>query len=162
MKAVIVYYSMSGNTASTAEKIAAALDADLLRIDPVKNYPDKGFRKFFWGGKSAVMGETPALQPYGFEADKYDLIIIGTPVWAANITPPVRSFIKEQKTALIGKKIAAFACQSGNGAEKAFTKLEQYLEGDPLRAKLILTEPVDSRANIQKIKDFCDILTAQS
>ena len=50
MKTAVVYYSMSGNTELAAERIAAVLGADLIRLTPVKAYPDKGFRKFFWGG----------------------------------------------------------------------------------------------------------------
>ena len=63
MKTAIVFYSMSGNTAMTAEKLAEALSADLIEIRPQHAYPDKGFRKFLWGGKSAVMAETPELEP---------------------------------------------------------------------------------------------------
>ena len=63
MKTLIVYYTLEGNTHYTAKKIASAIGADVLRIKPVKTYPKKGFRKFFWGGKSAVMAETPELAP---------------------------------------------------------------------------------------------------
>ena len=49
-------------------------------IKPVKTYPKKGFRKFFWGGKSAVMAETPELEPYKFDASSYDRIVFGFPV----------------------------------------------------------------------------------
>ncbi|MDO5390117.1 MAG: hypothetical protein Q4F24_03355 [Eubacteriales bacterium] len=31
-----------------------------------KAYPDKGAKRFIWGGMSAVMGEKPALHPYEF------------------------------------------------------------------------------------------------
>ena len=55
MRTAIVYYSMSGNTAAAAKKVAEGLRADLIEIKPEKAFPDKGFRKFFWGGKSAVM-----------------------------------------------------------------------------------------------------------
>ena len=30
----------------------------------MKAYPTKGFRKFLWGGKSAVMAEKPKLLPF--------------------------------------------------------------------------------------------------
>ena len=70
MGTVIVYYSMLGNCEMVAEKIAEKLDADIIRIEPDKSYPDKGAKKFLWGGKSAVMGERPALKPYKFEASK--------------------------------------------------------------------------------------------
>ena len=80
MRTAVVYYSMSGNTAITAEKLAEGTGADLIRIAPEKAYPDRGFRKFLWGGKSAVMAETPVLQPYTFDAEQYDLVILGFPV----------------------------------------------------------------------------------
>ena len=156
MKTLIVYYSLEGNTAYAAEKIASALGSDTLRLEPVKAYPDSGFRKFFWGGKSAVMAETPELQPYGFSADVYDRIIFGFPVWAGNVTPPIRTFIKENR--LTGKHIAAFACESGAGAEKAFGKLKAALGIDRLDAELILIDPKakPSAENEQKLNAFCE------
>ena len=93
MKTLIVYYTLEGNTHYAAKKIASLLDADMLRIKPVKTYPRKGFRKFLWGGKSAVMAETPELEPYTFDASAYDRIVFGFPVWAGNVTPPLRTFI---------------------------------------------------------------------
>ena len=71
MKTIIVYYSLEGNTEYAAGKIASGLCADILRIEPVKTYPSSGFSKFFWGGKSAVMAETPRLMPYDFNSDAY-------------------------------------------------------------------------------------------
>ena len=47
MKTAVVYYSMSGNTQQTAEKIADALGADLIRIEPKKEYRPKVFANSF-------------------------------------------------------------------------------------------------------------------
>ena len=156
MRTAVVYYSMSGNTAETAKKIADAAGADLVEIRPVKAYPDKGVRKFLWGGKSAVMAETPALQPYDFRAEDYDRIIIGFPVWASNMAPPVRTFVKENMASLQGRHIAAFACQSGNGAEKAFRKLAECLGRESLDTTLILIDPKDrpKAENERRLQDF--------
>ena len=131
---------MTGNVKFAAEKLSAALKADLLRVEPVKAYPDKGFKKFFWGGKSAVMGEAPALEPYSFSADDYDLIVFGFPVWAGTFAPPLRTFISENRGALSSKRIAALACSSGGNAAKAFEKLSA-LAGKELEASLSLTDP---------------------
>lgn len=163
MKTAVVYYSMSGNTRQTAEKIAAALGADLIRIEPVKEYPSKGFKKFLWGGKSAVMGDTPALQPYRFDGD-YDTVIIGTPLWAGTMTPPIRSFIMENKEKLSGKSIAAFVCCAGGDTAKAFEKLRQCLEVNVLEAQLELVDPKDkpSESNEKKLNAFCEQLKATS
>ena len=158
MRTLIVYYSLEGNTEWAARRIAAELGADTLRLEPVKAYPSSGFKKFFWGGKSAVMAETPALMPYTFNAEDYDRIVFGFPVWAGNVTPPIRTFVKEQN--LTGKRIAAFACQSGAGAEKAFGKLKAALGIDTLEAELVLIDPKDkpSAENDRKLEAFCEKL----
>ena len=158
MKTLIVYYTLEGNTHYAAKKIASLLDADMLRIKPVKTYPRKGFRKFLWGGKSAVMAETPELEPYTFDASAYDRIVFGFPVWAGNVTPPLRTFIKEND--LSGKRFAAFACQSGAGAEKAFEKLKTALGIRELDAELVLIDPKakPDPINEKKISGFCEKL----
>lgn len=141
MKVLIVYYSMSGNVKRTAERIAAKTGADLLQLHPVKAYPDKGAKKYLWGGRSALMGDTPKLQPYIFDADKYDTVVFGTPVWASSVTPPLRTFIKENKEKLKGKACAAFVCFMGGGDQKAFQKLKKALETETLAAEMTLNEP---------------------
>ena len=158
MTTLIVYYSLGGNTEYAAKIIASKLGADTLRIEPEKAYPDSGFRKFFWGGKSAVMAETPPLRPYAVDAARYDRIVLGFPVWAGNVTPPIRTFVRDNT--LKGKRVAAFACQSGAGAEKAFGRLKAVLGVDELEAELILIDPKSkpSAENDRKIGAFCDRL----
>ena len=151
MKTLIVYYSLGGNTDFAAQRIAALTGADALRIEPVKAYPGSGFRKFLWGGKSAIMEETPALQPYSLRPRDYGRVVFGFPVWAGNMAPPIRSFVKEND--LSGKRIGA-------GAEKALSKLKACLDIDRLEAELILIDPKDkpSAANDEKIAAFCRAL----
>ena len=103
MKSLVVYYSMSGNCEMVAEKIKEIAGADVLRVEPEKTFPDSGFKKFFWGGKSAVMGDTPALKPYEFDASLYDTIVIGFPVWASRMAPPLKTFVADNAGALKGK-----------------------------------------------------------
>ena len=160
MKTAVIYYSMSGNCEYTAEWINSEIGADLIRLEPEKAYPDSGFRKFFWGGKSAVMGEMPKLKPYDFDSTKYERVIFGFPVWASNPTPPIRTFIHENLEALHGKKIAAFACCSGGGAEKALEKLKKMLQTDMLEAEMILIDPKEKQEpqNVERIKAFCEKL----
>ncbi len=163
MKTAIVYYSLEGNTQYTADKIANILketcEIDILRIEPEKSYPNKGFKKFFWGGKSAVMAETPTLQPYEFDAAQYDRMIFGTPVWASTFTPPIRTFINENP-AVKEKQIAVFTCFSGGGADKALKKLKEYLCVESFAAELILVDPKDKvkEEDNALIAEFCNKL----
>ena len=156
MKTAIIYYTMSENTKYAAEKIAEILGADLIQISPQKAYKDKGFVKFIWGGRSALMGEAPKLMPYQFDAASYDRIILGTPIWASTFAPPIRSFIRENPM-ISQKELGAFACCGGGDTGKAFLKLKELLSIPELKAELVLIDPKDKPApvNESKIQSFC-------
>lgn len=62
MKSIVVFYSLEGNTRMIAQAIAKETGADLLELRPKQEIPKKGFRKFFWGGKSVVFREQPDLE----------------------------------------------------------------------------------------------------
>lgn len=147
MKIAVVYYSLSGNVQYVADAISARFGAQVVRLVPQKAYPDKGFRKFFWGGKSAVMGEKPPLEPYDFDVD-CDLVVIGSPVWASTFAPPVRTFIEDNASVLHGKRIAAFMCLSGGGGDKALAKLQKQLGVDNFAATALLVDPKDKPTEV--------------
>ena len=106
------------------------------------------------------MAEKPELQPYTFQPEIYDRIMFGFPVWAGNVAPPLHTFVQENLEAFKGKRIAAFACQSGSGAEKALRKLKAYLDVENMEAELVLIDPKakPSPENEKRIKAFCDRL----
>ncbi|MBO4770085.1 MAG: NAD(P)H-dependent oxidoreductase [Clostridia bacterium] len=160
MKTIVVFYSLNGNTAFAADRIATTLKADLLALETVKPYPKKGFAKFFHGGKAAVFGDEPELQPFNADLSGYDLILLGTPVWAGTFSPPLRSFCHLAKSCLGDKIIAAFASSSGGSAEKAFKKLENEV-GYQFSATLHLVDPLThpNEGNEKRISDFCRALS---
>lgn len=159
MKTAVVYYSMMGNSRYVAQKVAEALGADMIPLTPVKAYPDSGFRMFFWGGKSAVMGEKPKLEPYAFDASAYDLVILGGPVWAGTFAPPLRTFMAENRNGLQGKRVAAFFCCSG-GPGKVVEKFAAFCPAGKPEPAVILVDPKDkpSGENAEKIRAFCHAL----
>lgn len=158
MKTLLVYYSLEGNTKYVADKIKEKTGADLLRLTPKKSYHDKGFAKFFWGGKSAIMAEKPELEEYDVDLAGYERIVFGFPVWASNYTPPLRTFIEDNKEKLTGKKYAAYACQGGSGAEKALAKLAKSLGIETIEHTAVFNDPKARMApeKDQQIEAFCD------
>ena len=160
MKNLIIYYSLEGNTGYVADKIKSRIGADMLFLVPKKAYHDKGLAKFFWGGKSAVMAEKPTLEGYNVNLAEYDRIIFGFPVWASNYTPPLRTFIEDNAEALKGKRFAAFACQSGSGAEKALGKLAKDLGISGFEQTAVFIDPKTkpSEEKNANINAFCDVL----
>ena len=163
MKTLIVYFSLEGNTEYVADIMSKENGADLLRLIPKKAYHDKGFAKFFWGGKSAVMAEKPELEEYSVDLSQYERIVFGFPVWASNITPPIRTFIEDNAAAIKGKKFAAFACQSGSGAQKAFAKLAKELGISEIEKTAVFIDPKarhDDSKDTQ-IHEFCSELAGE-
>ena len=162
MKTLIVYYSLEGNTEYAAKKVAERIGADTLRLIPKDEYKDKGFAKFFYGGKSAIMKEVPALETYNIDLSEYDRVIFGFPVWAGNFTPPLRTFILDQREHLRGKRFSAFACQSGRGGERAISKLAVFLRIETFDETAVFIDP-KARHNSETeeaIASFCGRLGA--
>lgn len=125
-KVLIVYYSLTGNTRFIAEILKDSMKADLLELKPINELnPDSG-TKFVWGGAQATMKMKPKLKPIDINPMEYDLVIIGTPVWAWTITPPIRSFLSRFN--LTEKKVALLTCSAGSG-DKAMERFKKALKG---------------------------------
>ena len=161
MNTAIVYFSLEGNTKYVAEKIAKSLDADIIKLIPVKEYPTGKVSKFFWGGKSATFKEIPKLEAYRFDSKNYDLVLLGTPIWAGTFAPPLRTFIRENK--LAGKKVAFFSCSGGGSAEKCFEHLENEISDCTVLSTLRLIDPLkNAKPDVdERIIDFCKKLKTE-
>lgn len=156
MKIALVYYSLDENTAFAAEKIGLRLGADILRLKPEKEYPTDKIAKYFWAGKSAAFQEAPRLRPFNFDINNYDVIILGTPVWAGTFAPPMRTFIRAHTWE--GRKVALFASCSGGGTEKCFQQLRHETRGSIKLPTLRLIDPMrNAGAELDTaIAGFCE------
>lgn len=110
-KKIIVFYTYTGHTKYIAEIIRKKLDCDMVEIKPKKPY-SKNYDlvvKEYQNNESAK--ETPEIEKIDVDINKCDEIIVGSPVWWYTITPPIRTFLKEND--LSGKKIIPFATNAG-------------------------------------------------
>jgi len=94
-KILIVYYSLTGNTQFIAETLRDTIEADILELKPIKELKANSGTRFMWGGYQSTMKKKPKLMDFDINPLEYDLIILGTPVWAWNISPPMRSFLSK-------------------------------------------------------------------
>jgi len=155
MNTIIVYYSLEGNTEFAAHEIAVVLEAATFKIEPVKAYSAINGAKYFWGGKDVLLGVRPQLKPYQFQADDYDIIIIGTPIWAGGCAPPINTFLAQNN--LKGKKIGLFATSGSGNAEKCFEKMKRQIGAEQNIPTVSLREPAKglSASDQQRIDNFC-------
>lgn len=140
MKAIVIYYSLEGHTQIVAKEIARELNCDIFKLKPQKPYPNKGFKKYFFGGFAAMTRKTPKLESLP-EIENYDTIILGTPIWAGKPTPPIRSLITGINIA--DKKIALFASSGSGNAVDAFAELKVELSGNELLGTLSVKDKED-------------------
>lgn len=111
MKSLVVYYSLGGNTRQVALRIARSMRSDVLEISTVKEYPDDYDMLVSLGQKEVESGYMPQLKPYALTLDKYDAILIGTPVWWYTYAPAVKKFISGLSWK--DKKVYPFATNGG-------------------------------------------------
>jgi flavodoxin len=91
VKALVLYYSRSGHTRKAAEEIATALGAD---IEELKDNSNRGGPiGFLKSGREARAGATVTLEPLSHDPSAYDVVVVGTPVWASTMSSPVRTLL---------------------------------------------------------------------
>ena len=94
----------------------------------------------------------------GHDPADFDLVVIGTPVWAARVAPPVRSFIEKNRGKL--KNVALFCTEGSTNGAHALGQAAELIGSAP-RAELIVTEAeLASGAYRGKVEEFVKAITA--
>ncbi len=119
-KAVVVYYSLEGNTKKIAEYMSSKFDIDILEVLSRKEYPRYGAKKYLVGGLDVFKKVMPEIEDIDIE--RYDAVFLGSPVWAGTFAPPIRTLIRSGK--LEGKDIHYFYTHKG-GAMNASSRIEE-------------------------------------
>ncbi len=125
MKTLVVYYSYTQKTAWVAKAIAAELKADIRPIEDLKR--PSMFRAFVAGGFAAMKGKTWDLKPMDLNLKDYDMIYVGSPVWANAPAPPLNTFL--ENTEFSGKKVAVFVTMGGSDGSKAISRISEKIVG---------------------------------
>ena len=133
MKAIILYYSRSGNT----EKYAKALQKD-LGIQAVKIEPEEAYGNYIMSC-FRVMKENPDLSGY-------DTIFLGYPVWAQDVPAFVQEFVRQCDTA--GKTIIPFATYGMSGINWTMKTLHKLFPDSEI--KLPFDNGVVKKGNYEK------------
>ena len=121
-----IYYSRTGHTKKAMEEIAEALGAELVEI--TDGVDRKGLMGALRSGRDAMRRECLPLQAFQTEKalGEYQLVIVGTPVWAGRCSSVIRSFLKQH-----GKKLrrAAYIITrySEDKSEQVFDQMDQYV-----------------------------------
>ena len=148
MKVMIVYYSRTGNTRLVAEKIA---DGSRAEIEEIRDKENRGgVFGFLKSGHEAIFKKFVDIRPINKNPEEYDLVAIGSPVWAGGLSSPVRSYM-----ALYGRKIknVAFFVTYGVNKGKIFGHMED-LSNSPIATLEVKEKEVKSGEYTEKVEMF--------
>lgn len=135
MRILVAYYSSTGHTKQIAEAIGKACGADLEQIQDVESRA--GFLGYLRSARQAVMKQACKIRDVAKDPSHYDLVLLGTPVWAWNLSPPMRAYISERASKF---RVVGFFCTEGGAGGAGVFKQMAELSGKQPAATLIVTE----------------------
>ena len=156
MNGLIVYFSRTGRTRNVAEAIKALTGFDIEEIKEAKGRGGPiGWLK---SGMESTRRMLPRIEALQHDQASYDLVVIGTPIWAANMSSPVRAYVTRHGSDI--KKAALFCTGDGDNPEKAFAPITELLGKEPIATMGLIGEERESETATQRIEVFVADLRA--
>jgi len=146
----IVYYTRSGNTQWVAHELARRLSADLFPIEDTRSR--RGVLGFLRSLFEALGHREVRIIAPDIALAGYRTVVIATPVWASNVSSPVRTWLKRFAPTL--PDVAYICTYGGSGAESVLAELTRLAGKGPV-AQLALRETEIRMATCgAKLDDF--------
>jgi menaquinone-dependent protoporphyrinogen IX oxidase len=124
---LIVYYSRTHTTSWVASSLGAILGADVETLREARGQPET--RSYARCATDAIFARRTALVEGAFDAAAYDMVVVGTPVWYASMSSPVRSFLARTSGGL--REVAFFVTCGGFLPERALHQMANASERAP-------------------------------
>jgi menaquinone-dependent protoporphyrinogen IX oxidase len=151
---LVVYYSRTGTTRKVAQSLAAALSCDCEEIVEAGSRGGMlGYlRSVVEARRQAPSRITPAVR----DPSRYDLVVIGTPVWAWSLSSPVRAYLLANKSKL--PAVAFFCTLGGAGSDQAFRQMREVVGKPPIDSIAVTAGDVASANEAPRIAPFVEAL----
>lgn len=154
MKTLVVYYSRTGNTRRVARRIANGLEADVEEIEDSKDRD--GVIGFLKGGKDSLFRNRTELEELTKMPRDYDLILVGTPVWAGTACPAVLTWLERFSDDL--GDAGFFLTTRTTGKEKTFTEMAEVSGATPHKTLAITASEIKSGEWVPPTEEFVEEL----
>nr|WP_175948313.1 flavodoxin [Burkholderia pyrrocinia] len=149
---LVVFYSRSETTAVVARQLAAELDADCERLQETDNRRRSGAIGYLCSLADVVHHRVADLRPTPCQPSAYDIVVIGTPVWAGRASTPVSTWLAHHGHAL---RSAAFFCtMGGRGDQTAFGQMEALVLHRPVSTCAISRRDIRDGTASEKLSGF--------
>lgn len=122
-KALILYFSQSGNTQTVANFIHDKVGGDIIKLETAEEYPNDYNELLDYAQNEQRQNARPELKTKIDNIEEYDLIFLGYPNWWGDMPMPIYTFLDEYD--LSGKTIAPFITHGGSGLSGTPNKIKQ-------------------------------------
>ncbi|MGZ4941648.1 MAG: flavodoxin family protein [Halobacteriota archaeon] len=112
-------------------------------------------------GRNARAKKLTTLAGIKHDPALYDLVILGTPIWAYALSSAVRTFITTNKSKF--KQVAFFCTQGTQGSterQQVFAEMEALCDRHPVNTLALNNTEVERGAYQDKLRQFADELQA--
>ncbi len=151
MEGLVVYYSRTGNTKRVAESIADTLQFETREIIDKKDR--SGFLGYMRGGWDAWREKRTQIERKDKrDLSSYDIIVIGTPVWAAKPAPAINTYLAEKREKI--KDVAFFCTCGGSGYKSTFSHLKKIGGMEPESTLMVKENEIEAGEHKDKVKKF--------
>lgn len=137
-KAIIIYFSMTGNTERIARLMAESLGADLYLIQAEHPYTRKDLDWTIPDSRANLEQKNPTSRPLyqGNLPDmaEYDTVILGHPIWWG--IPPRILYTVLEDLDLTEKRVATFASSGGSSYGEAQLEMDRLIDS-PLKGRIL-------------------------
>lgn len=156
MKVLIAYYSLTKVTEGLVENVSEKIECDVEEIKDKQNRA--GRIKYLTSIIDALRGKKADIKSPEKNPEDYDLVIVGTPVWARTMATPVLSYLDLNKDKI--KSVGAIVTCGGNGIEKTIADIESIL-GKKIVSALTMTREDFNSSYDNKIDKFIEELNLE-
>lgn len=126
-KVLVTYFSASGVTAKTANKLAKEVDGDVFEIEPKEKYTSADLNWMDKKSRSSVEMNDPAsrseIAKQVENMDMYDTVLVGFPIWWYVEPKIIDTFLDSYDFS--GKTVIPFATSGGSGIENVEKNLQK-------------------------------------
>jgi flavodoxin len=161
LRILLVYYSRTGVTTLVATRICRALEERGFEcaLEPLAERRSRaGIFGYLRSGRDSIFDRSAQIEPLIRDPARYDVVIVGTPIWNTSPSTPVRAFLRQNGSHL--NKVAFFVTYGGMGRERALSSLSRLSGKTPIAELGVRQRDVERDEYDDRVQEFVATITA--
>ncbi len=151
LKSAVLYYSRTGKTSVAAKALADKVSGDLIEIKDLKSRT--GILGWIRAAMDARGAKTTQIEPNTMNISDYDILYIGSPVWAGKPAPAINTIINNWE--IRGKDVIPFVTLGGTKPKNVLNFIKEAIESKGGNvAKTIAIENSGKKSNEEIVNEI--------